>query len=167
MPIAAPLQAEELAVSISMNELVRERTKQRWAKEPFASVALELDLEAPDSATVRADPNWLRQAFDYVLDNAVEAMAESERKQLTLSTRLETGRVELTIADTGPGIPEQVSRLLFRSRIPKREGEEGLGMGLLMAQTILQAHGGDIEVNATGPSGTTVNIWLPIEQGGR
>jgi signal transduction histidine kinase len=47
-------------------------------------------------------------------------------------------------------------------RIEKPEDAEGLGLGLLMAQTIAQTYGGDIRVVSTGPTGTTMAIWLPL-----
>jgi signal transduction histidine kinase len=50
--------------------------------------------------------------------------------------------------------------------IKKPEDAEGMGMGLLIAQTIAQAYGGGIRINDTGSTGTTMVLWLPLEVGG-
>ena len=72
-------------------------------------------------------------------------------------------RVEIRIGDTGSGVPESVSSLLLKDRIEKRKGSKGLGMGLLMAQCIVQTYGGEIHLASTGPNGTTMVIILPKE----
>jgi GAF domain-containing protein/CheY-like chemotaxis protein len=164
-PITAPLGTEEDVTSISIEELIKERVKQLWGREPYKSVRLELELETEESATVRANPDWLRRAFDILIDNAVEAMVDAPTKQLTVSTRIKDGGLKLTIADTGRGIQKDVLQKLFQLPIPKPQGTKGLGAGLLMAHTIVETYGGDIGVGSTGPSGTTMIVWLPLERG--
>ena len=164
-PITAPLQAEEGVVSVSVHALMKERLQQRWGKEPFSSVQLEYDLKGDEPTTVRTSPDWLRRAFDILVDNAVEAMAGSETKRLSVSTRATGGGIEVAVRDTGTGIPEDVLLRLFKSAIPKPKGAKGLGVGLLMADTIVQTYGGKIRVGSTSRSGTTMILWLPIERG--
>ena len=163
-PITAPLSAEEGVESVSVNTLVRERVRQLWHKEPQKSVQIRLDFALDDTATTRAGREWLRRVLDILVDNAVEAMAESTVKQLTVATRLADGGAEIAITDTGRGIPENVLPKLFQEPIRKPKGVSGLGVGLLLAQTIVQTYGGEIRVASTGPTGTTMVIWLPIEQ---
>lgn len=164
-PITAPLQAEEGVVSVSVDTLLKERLQQRWGKEPFSSVELECDLSGDDSATVRTSPDWLRRAFDILVDNAVEAMASSQTKRLSVSTRTDAGGIEVAVQDTGVGIPEDVLPRLFKSAVRKPKGAKGLGVGLLMADTIVQTYGGKIRVGSTSRSGTIMVMRLPIERG--
>lgn len=162
-PITAPLQAEEGVRSVAVNELLRERIKQVWGRESYRNTHVAFDLGADKSTTVRASPDWLRRAIDILVDNAVESMVDSATRQLTISTQLKDGGVELTIRDTGKGVSDEVLQQLFQAPIPRPKGSKGLGVGLLMAHTIVQTYGGDIRLSSTGPSGTTMIVWLPIE----
>ena len=91
-------------------------------------------------------------------------MVTSERKQVTVKVGKVRQGVEISIADTGAGIPKDVQARLLHEPIRKAKGVKGQGMGLLMAQTIVQAYGGEIYVKGTGPAGTTMAIWLPLEE---
>jgi signal transduction histidine kinase len=162
-PITPPLSEEEGVESVSINELLQERIKQLWENEPYQSVQLEWELKLSRSATVRASPEWLRRIFDALVDNAVEAMADGSSPALTISTRATGDNVEIVFADTGRGIPEDVSPKLFHEQIKKPKGAKGLGMGLLMAQTIAQTYGGEIRVEPASPTGTSMVVSLPIE----
>src|SRR5207253_4929315 len=114
-------------------------------------------------ASVRTNPLWLRQAFDILIDNAVDAMAQSDTRQLTLATRAVGRGVEITITDTGPGIPEHTYPKLFREPIAKPKGAKGMGMGLLIAQLIVHMQDGEINCISTSSAGTTMRVWLPLE----
>jgi signal transduction histidine kinase len=162
-PITPPISSEEGVHSLCINNLVRERIQQLWRYPPHSAVTCQWDLATDEEVTVRASPEWLRRALDILLDNAVEAMEESPAKKLTIATQRADGRVRLTIADTGPGVPPRIKAQLFHSPIEKSPGEKGLGMGLLMAQMIAQTYRGDICVGHTGPEGTAMVLELPIE----
>jgi two-component system NtrC family sensor kinase len=162
-PITAPLHAEEGVRSVAVNELLRERIRQLWGREPYRNVQVVFDARLEESTTVRASPDWLRRAFDILVENAVEAVAASATQQLTVVTKLTHGGVELSITDTGKGVQDEALQRLFRAPIPRPKGSKGLGVGLLMAHTIVQTYGGDIRLDSTGPSGTTMIIWLPAE----
>ena len=162
-PITAPLHAEEGVRSVAINDLLRERIKQLQGREPYSDVEVEFDLRVAESTTVRASPDWLRRALDILVENAVEAMAGSAIRRLTVATQSAAGAVQVSIADTGTGVSDEVQERLFRAPIPRPKGSKGLGVGLLMAHTIVQTYGGDIRLDSTGPLGTTMTIWLPAE----
>jgi len=162
-PITPPLSTEEGVFSVPVNELIRERTRQLWQSEPHRSVALQLDLALDDQATIRASPEWLRRALDILVDNAVDAMADSLVRQITITTQRTDGYTKITVSDAGRGIVEDILPKLFIEPIKKPKGAKGLGMGLLMAQAIIQTYGGEIGVASTGPMGTTMFIRLPLE----
>ena len=163
-PITAPLTTEEGVSSVFIHELLQERLQQWWKRGLHESVQLYWDLDSDASLMVRVSSEWLTRALDIIIENAIESMAESGERQLTVATRVFDKRVEIAISDTGRGVPSELKEHLFKGRrIPKPAGAKGSGVGLLMAQTILQTYGGDIRLGSTSPKGTTMVLWLPLE----
>ena len=101
-------------------------------------------------------------AFDVLVDNAVEAVDGVDVREVTIGTRVANGGAEIFVSDTGPGIPEEIRAKIGLEPIEKPEDARGLGMGLLMAQTIVQTYGGELRVASPGPTGTTMVVWLPL-----
>mgnify|MGYP000051418592 CR=1 FL=1 len=166
-PIIPPLSREEGLELVALNDLVGERARQLWQNDPYRKAQLRLDLQLPASATVQASPDWLRRALDILVDNAVEAVAGREVQEVTIGTRVANGGAEISVTDTGPGIPEEIRARIGLEPIERPEDAKGLGMGLLMAQTIVQTYGGELRVAATGPTGTTMVLWLPLTPQGK
>jgi len=162
-PITPPISSEEGVETVCINTLIRERVRQLWRYPPHSAVTCRWDLVLDEEVTVRASPEWLRRALDILLDNAVEMMEKSPTKELAVATQQAGGRMQLTISDTGPGIPPQIEEQLFQRPIDKPKGGRGLGIGLLMAQMIAQTYGGDIYVGQTGPGGTSMVLEFPVE----
>lgn len=161
-PTIPPLASEASNVAIYVNEWVEERARQLWQNETFQIASLEFDLRLPPETTIQASPEWLRRAFDILVDNAINAVKTRPRRLITISTASNGAEVEIGISDTGPGLPDEIKErvgLVYMNR-PKETG--GLGMGLIMAQLIAQAYGGRIRVSTTGPEGTTMTICLPL-----
>jgi signal transduction histidine kinase len=161
--ITVPLSSGEGVESVLIYDLLQERIQElrKWGR--CQSVECKFDPTSEKCATVRASSEWLIQAFDILVDNAVEAMTKSTQKILTISIQLKDNRVDIKISDTGKGIPKKVMPKFLRDPIKKPEGAKGAGMGLLLAQIILQTYGGDIYLHQTGPAGTTMVAWLPLE----
>ena len=109
-----------------------------------------------------AHPEFLQHVVDLLLANAVKAIEQSERKQIKVCTREALGWAEILISDTGLGIPANVLANIFKNPILKPEGENGLGMGPLIAATIIRQYGGEIYVEKTSIDGTTILIRLPL-----
>jgi len=160
-PITPPLSQEEGVNSLDPDQFIRERTRQLWVHEPYHSARLELDLELGGRFTVRASPEWLRRALDILIDNAIEAGAA--QPAICISTRCVGGRAEIAIQDNGRGIPPGVLERLFKKPIEKSAGAKGQGIGLLLAQMIVQTYDGTLTCRETGPSGTRMVISLPVE----
>jgi PAS domain S-box-containing protein len=163
-PIVPPLSREESTEPVVVNELIGERARQLWQNGPYKAAELQLDLKLSSAATVRTSPEWLRRAFDILVDNAVDAVLGQKVRAITISTRQTGGRAEVLVSDTGPGIPEEIKAKVGLEMIEKPEDARGLGMGLLMAQTIVQTYGGEIRLGSTGPTGTTMVLRLPLEK---
>jgi two-component system NtrC family sensor kinase len=150
-------------MSLPINDFLRERTRQLWAHEPYRSVLLNLDLRLENSATVRTSPEWLRRALDILIDNAVEATSGLSERKVVIGSQRHDNHAEVSITDNGRGIPTEVLERLFHEPIKKPQDARGQGIGLLLAQTIVQTYGGEIRVAETGATGTTMIISLPLE----
>ncbi len=165
-PLTPPLTAEEGVESVTINDLIGERAKQLWQNEPYKTATLQIDLQLSGAATVKISREWLRRAFDILVDNAIDAVAGREVRAVVIGTRPANEGTEIFVSDTGPGLPQEIQEKIGLEVIEKPEDAKGLGMGLLMAQTIVQTYSGALRVDTTGPMGTIMVIWLPLENVG-
>jgi nitrogen fixation/metabolism regulation signal transduction histidine kinase len=104
---------------------------------------------------VEADPDQIRRVIGNIVKNAAEAMEGKGR--LAVATSQSGGMVRVEIADTGPGIPEEMKERIFDPYYTTKK--HGTGLGLAMAYRIIQDHGGKISME-TGPDGTTFFVDL-------
>jgi signal transduction histidine kinase len=118
---------------------------------------------APEAASVRADPEALRQVLLNVLDNAVRYTERGGRVEVRAAR--EAGALVLEIADTGIGIAgEHLPRIFerFYRADPARSRElGGTGLGLAIVKHLVEAHGGRVSATSTLGRGTTIRIQLP------
>lgn len=124
---------------------------------------IELLKEYGDLPPVTGHPSRLQQVWVNLIVNAAQAMDGSGR--IGIRTRLRTdGKVEATITDNGPGIPEAFRDRLFEHRFTTRAGrvEFGLGLGLPISRMIIENHGGHLSVESV-PGRTTFTIELPTQ----
>jgi two-component system sensor histidine kinase BaeS len=127
---------------------------------PTASAAgIEILVEAPVGVPVlEIDQVRIRQALANLVVNAIRAMTGGGR--ITIRVRVEDESVVTEVIDTGPGIePAQLGEVF--DRFVKSDDSPGSGLGLSIARSLLRAHGGDLEIPASGPTGTTASMWLP------
>lgn len=126
------------------------------------SVSVVLDCQS--GQTVRIDRERIRRAILNVLQNAWQALTESEhdRDQATvaISTRMVDGRLALRIADNGPGIPEDIRERIFDPLFSTKSF--GVGLGLPLVRQVIDQHGGEITVDTTLDQGTTITLFLPL-----
>jgi len=114
--------------------------------------------------TVKADPELLRRVLINLVDNAAEAMERSEMRELAVATRLDGDgeAVEISVADSGSGIPAADKDLLFLPHFSRKE--RGTGLGLAIASRIVAEHGGTIRVEDNEPRGARFVIHLPVAE---
>ncbi|MFM2081470.1 MAG: hypothetical protein RL380_161 [Verrucomicrobiota bacterium] len=106
------------------------------------------------------DANQIQQILVNLLKNAMQAMTTGGA--LTLATGEGGDGVWVSVADTGGGIPqEQINRIFDPFYTTKKEGT---GLGLMIVQRIVRAHGGRIELESNVGKGTTFRIWLPLHE---
>lgn len=108
---------------------------------------------------VMADPEALKRAIGNLIDNAAEAMQSSLLRELRITTSLlENGMVELTVADTGSGLTDEMRERLFLPYFSTKQ--RGTGLGLAIAAKIVQEHQGTIRAEKNVPVGAKFIIEL-------
>jgi len=108
---------------------------------------------------VMADPEALKRALGNLIDNAAEAMQQSLLRELRIGTApLENGMVELSIADTGTGLTDEMRERLFLPYFSTKQ--RGTGLGLAIAAKIVQEHQGTIRAEKNFPAGAKFTIEL-------
>jgi len=117
----------------------------------------------PHDLFIQADPTVLKQAFVNLIRNACEAMPEGGELRVEVKGLREEeshGRwVQVTVADTGPGIPEEDRERIFAPFFTTKEG--GTGLGLALVQKAVVAHGGRVEVEGQVGKGSAFTVILP------
>jgi two-component system sensor kinase FixL len=110
---------------------------------------------------VMADRVQIQQVLINLMRNAMEAMRDSERKELTVRTRpTEGGRMQVEVEDTGPGISEEIAPQLFQPFVTSKA--HGMGIGLSISRRIIESHGGELTVSRNAFGGATFAFSLPI-----
>jgi two-component system, LuxR family, sensor kinase FixL len=114
----------------------------------------------PDLPLVVVDRVQIQQVLVNLLRNAVEAMAQSEQRDLTLSVvKLGDDKIEISVADTGAGISEAIADRLFMPFVTTKP--HGMGIGLAISKSIIEAHGGALTVGPNRGGGTIFRFTLP------
>lgn len=114
-----------------------------------------------DIPRVMADRVQIQQVLVNLLRNAAEAMAQSERRELSLDIQESgSGFVEVRVSDTGSGIPPHIAEKLFSPFVTTKA--EGMGIGLAISKSIIEAHGGEMTAQGNPSGGTTFCFTLPV-----
>ncbi len=155
--------------SCTINDVVNDTVSfMRWDLENLA-VTTELHL-ADDVPSMTCDRSQIEQVIVNIMRNSAEAMdeAQSPHRHITISTRnlqdQAQGGVEVTIQDTGPGVPAKTANLLFAPFQTTKTN--GLGMGLWIARSIVEAHGGRLWPELQEGPGATFHFTLRQRNGG-
>jgi PAS domain S-box-containing protein len=104
----------------------------------------------------------IEQVLTNLVRNGIEAAqaAPAGRRRVAASARQIGPRVEIAVSDTGPGVPPDVAARIFEPFFTTKAG--GTGLGLVIAETIAEAHGGRIRLERTGAEGTSFVVTLPV-----
>jgi two-component system sensor kinase FixL len=122
------------------------------------SVGLDLRIGA-DATHAVVDQVQIQQVLLNLMRNAVDAMAGSAVRMLTVATARQGGRVEILVSDTGPGLPEAVLARLFQPFVTTKP--DGLGVGLSICRTIVEAHGGELVAENRPDGGAVFRFTVP------
>lgn len=119
---------------------------------------LEISI-ADDAAEAVIDKTQIQQVLLNLIRNAAEAMAGSPRRELSITTARAAGMVEISVADTGPGLPVSVRAHLFQPFVTTKP--TGMGVGLSVCRTIVEAHGGELRAEDANGGGTVFRLTVP------
>jgi signal transduction histidine kinase len=118
---------------------------------------------AEGALDIRGNSNQLRQVLLNLMLNAGQAMEQSPKKLITVTTRAaDAGFAEILVADTGPGLAEDVKDKLFKPFFTTKRRGQGTGLGLSVSRTIIEAHRGQIRAEGAPGQGATFIIRLPL-----
>ena len=146
----------------NLNEVVRTACEFTDALAKEHHVKTSIDLEASPDAVV-INKVQIQQVVVNLKRNAVEAMQNGERREMRVSTRL-FGRdlIRVDVTDTGPGLPEEISGRLFEQFTTTKP--HGLGVGLSISRSIIEAHKGRIWAEPNPGGGTIFSFVLPVAE---
>jgi two-component system, LuxR family, sensor kinase FixL len=122
------------------------------------TVALDLRV-APDALIGYLDKVQIQQVLLNLIRNAVEAMAGTPGSRLAITTARVGERVEVTVADNGPGLPEHMRGNVFKPFTTTKA--DGLGVGLSICRTIVEAHGGMLTAESPAAGGAVFRFSVP------
>ena len=147
---------------IDLGALVRDSVAGLSLTQDEVSVVADIHSELP---SVRGDRDRLQQVLTNLLDNAVKFSPAGE--EVRVSAFQQDSRVRIEVSDRGPGVPPDQQRLIFekfgRGKTTSSPGTPGTGLGLYIARSIVEAHGGVLEVSSWPDAGATFTLSLPVD----
>jgi two-component system sensor kinase FixL len=127
------------------------------AKEHGVRVRFQID---PGHDLVLVDKVQIQQVLLNLIRNAIEAMEESERRDLMIASRYcDDDMVEVSVSDSGPGIAPEIASQLFQPFVTTKR--YGMGVGLSISRSIIEGHGGQISVEQNAGGGTIFRFTMP------
>jgi C4-dicarboxylate-specific signal transduction histidine kinase len=151
---------------LDVNDVVRESARLVVSDAIIRNVSLQLVL-TPVPAVVRGDRVQLQQVILNLLLNGMEAVdsSRSARRSVVLTTALcQRDDVEVCVADSGPGLalPKGAEHLVFEPFYTTKQS--GLGLGLSIARSIVEAHGGNLSAASAEGGGAVFSLTLPLDR---
>jgi two-component system nitrogen regulation sensor histidine kinase NtrY len=126
------------------------------------NVELRREVE-PGLPAVPLDANLMKRILVNLVENSLQAMPEGGTLLVTASRSRRNGseRLELSVSDTGTGVPQEDLDKMFEPYFSTKE--HGTGLGLSIARKAVEEHGGEIRAERREGQGTTLRIWIPLE----
>ena len=149
-----------------INAVVEEICKLATLGTAAEQIDLELDLAAA-LPPVLIDHFQIQQVVLNLVRNSIDALSDCEARTITVATVPGGDMVEVVVSDNGPGLPSEVRDRVFEPFVSTKP--DGIGIGLSICRTIVEAHGGRIAVDAGTKHGTGFRFSVPafVESGGR
>jgi len=138
------------------------------ALRPWQEMARGKDIQwkldvSPGLPQLNGDPVRLAQVVGNLVSNAIKMTPAGGK--ITVSAESDAGKLWIKVTDTGPGIqPDELKKIFepFYRRQAGTQVDTGMGLGLSIAKNLVEAHGGNIQVDSHPGIGSTFTIWLPL-----
>ena len=144
---------------VAINEVIEEMTRMLGAEAGKHGVSIDTDLKNDLPMTV-TDRIQVQQVLMNLILNGIEAMKDAGGV-LTVKSRIgKDGQIEISIKDTGPGLPTGKADQIFDAFFTTKP--QGSGMGLAISKSIVESLGGRIWVDSEGGHGATFHFTLPV-----
>jgi signal transduction histidine kinase len=149
---------------VEVNDVVREMAVLLRGEAARYAVSIRTEL-MEDIPRLAADRVQLKQVLMNLMVNGIEAMSEADgTRELTIrSQRAENGQIKVSVSDTGDGLPPLPENQIFKAFFTTKP--HGIGIGLSISRSIIEAHGGRLWATNNSPRGADFHLTLPTEGG--
>jgi two-component system sensor histidine kinase AtoS len=147
---------------LNLADLLRSLCKSLEVEARKAGVRLQLRIHSPLPA-VPGDARQLRQAFGNVITNAIQATPAGGLVTVSANPSADRRYLEVTVADTGKGIPAELADRVFDPFFTTKE--DGTGLGLAIANRVVHDHHGELKLESQPDRGTVLRVRLPVRAG--
>ena len=145
----------------SLSKLIEEASALGLTGAREQGILLRFNLN-PDCDLVLVDRVQIQQVLVNLFWNALEAMVDADRRELVVTnTRAPEDMIEVEVSDTGHGFSDDVRAKLFQTFFTTKE--TGMGVGLSISRSIVEAHGGRMSVESNPSDGATFRFTLPAK----
>jgi PAS domain S-box-containing protein len=156
------IRKEEPHTELSgINRLIRDSIDLVNAEMLQSGIDMVLDLQA-DLPDIPVDPVQIQQVILNLVRNSMEAIEKhaGDERRITVATRMDNpGGIEITVSDTGPGLNAEIAGKIFNTFVTTKS--EGMGIGLSICKSIVEAHGGELMTRQRLGGGATFGFVLP------
>lgn len=149
--------------SFSVNDLFKQVDILMKHELKSSLIHLRITNNVPDERKIKGNINSLVQVLNNIISNSIQAYNGSPDKNIDLIAQMSDNKLELTVRDYGPGLPDIVKEKLFKKMITTK-GKSGTGLGLFMSYSNIKAHfHGDMKFETEKGKGTSFIITIPFE----
>jgi len=146
-------------VSEDINAVVQDAVALGLVVSSDVDVRLHTDLKT-GLPQLFIDRVQIQQVLVNLIRNAIDALRDAPVKELSITTDLDGADVEVVVADTGPGVPDDIAARLFQPFVTTKS--TGMGIGLMVCRSIIEAHEGTLTMNPRPGGGTIFSFRLPV-----
>lgn len=144
-----------------LNGLISEAVALGLVGAAISDIDVQVELQ-PNMPVVPVDKIQIQQVMVNLMRNAVEAVQQGTVRRIAISTRLDGDFAAVNVADSGPGLSDEVAARLFQPFVTTKS--HGLGMGLAICRTIIEAHGGRLWADPNPGGGAIFRFVLPVSE---
>jgi GAF domain-containing protein len=155
-------EAEEYVLLVPVLNEVVEQIGDQTTLNSDSSIEIVVDIDALNGIQVVGHAGRLSYALEALLQNSYKAMPSGGK--IVISGTRNGEWVEIRIQDTGEGVPVEIQSTLYKVVLTKEQETTGMGIGGVLAATIVEDHKGSITLERPGPGDTTVLVRFPIAQ---